>query len=419
MADTLHSRHRCRACGQDGCAPLIDFGAHPIAHRLARTISERVEIFPLALEVCPACGLVQIIDPIPPERLYRDYNFCFSGWKAQPHIEDELDQLLAGTNPDRPPALIEIACNDGLFLRAARERGIARLVGVEPNPHAVRIARQEGLVVENGFLTPAYAADLVQRHGRFDRVVARQVIEHIPDLPGFLTAITMLLAPGGVLMLDLPDSDFSFAQGDGSSVWEEHVSYFTEPVLHGLLARHGFVPRWSKRYDFSGTCLAMTASRADHAARAAPTASVIAEALRLAQGFPDRFTAYGRSLASLLSEKRALGWKIGLYGAGCRACGLVNFHRLHRLIDIVIDDQSERQGLFLPAPEGENLPIQPLSALSLATPWLVLLAVNNEHEAKVAAKLQATGISVQPLPVLGPRPLGGAEDILAALRQVG
>jgi|GEM_PF-1035154 len=418
MAKLLHSRHRCRACGQEGCAPLIDFGAHPIAHRLARSADERVETFPLALELCPACGLVQIIDPIPPERLYRDYNFCFSGWKSQPHIEDELDQLLIGTKSDRPPALIEIACNDGLFLRTARDRGLTRLVGVEPNPHAVRIARQEGLVVENGFLTPAYAAELVERHGRFDRVVARQVIEHIPDLPGFLTAIAMLLAPGGVLMLDLPDSDFSFAQGDVSSVWEEHVSYFTEPVLHSLLARHGFVPRWSKRYPFSGTCLALTASRADHAARAAPSTATLADAITLARNFPQRAARYGAALTAFLQNKRALGWRIALYGAGCRACGVVNFHRLHRLIDVVLDDQTERQGLFLPAPDGENLTIRPLSDLSPAHSWLVLLAVNNEHEAKVAAKLAALDGTLQPLSLLGPAPLGGDNDILAALQAI-
>jgi SAM-dependent methyltransferase len=54
--------------------------------------------------------------------------------------------------------------------------------------------------------------DLVGPHkcGRYRYVVASHVIEHIPDLIGFLTAVGRLLGPGGVLSLAIPDKRHCF-----------------------------------------------------------------------------------------------------------------------------------------------------------------------------------------------------------------
>lgn len=47
-------------------------------------------------------------------------------------------------------------------------------------------------------------------HGRFDTLIASHVIEHLPDLAGFLTSAQMLLAPGGSVVLAVPDRRFCF-----------------------------------------------------------------------------------------------------------------------------------------------------------------------------------------------------------------
>ena len=45
---------------------------------------------------------------------------------------------------------------------------------------------------------------------RFDWIVASHVIEHVPDLVGFLDQCAEVLAPGGVLTLAVPDRRYSF-----------------------------------------------------------------------------------------------------------------------------------------------------------------------------------------------------------------
>ena len=35
------------------------------------------------------------MDPIDPEILYGEYNYCFSEWKPQPHMADEIEVIKA------------------------------------------------------------------------------------------------------------------------------------------------------------------------------------------------------------------------------------------------------------------------------------------------------------------------------------
>ena len=53
-------------------------------------------------------------------------------------------------------------------------------------------------------------AEAIGRPGAFDYLVASHVIEHTPDLLGFLKSCETLLAPDGVLLLAIPDKRHCF-----------------------------------------------------------------------------------------------------------------------------------------------------------------------------------------------------------------
>jgi len=55
--------------------------------------------------------------------------------------------------------------------------------------------------------------------GRFAWIIASHVIEHVPDLVGFLNACERILAPGGVLALAVPDKRYCFdCERENSSI---------------------------------------------------------------------------------------------------------------------------------------------------------------------------------------------------------
>ena len=80
-----------------------------------------------------------------------------------------------------------------------------------------------------------------------------------------------------------------------------------------------------------------------------------------------------------------------LYGAGCRACSLVNFTGIGPFLTCAVDDQVEKQDRFIP---GARLPIRPSSQLYDSGADLCLLAVNSENEDAVIrrhARFEAAG----------------------------
>ncbi|MDP2330654.1 MAG: class I SAM-dependent methyltransferase [Reyranella sp.] len=369
----------CRLCSSKNLTDAIDLGAMPIAHRMRKRQDEAEQHYPQRYVLCRDCGLMQIADPIDPEELYREFNFCFSGWKPQPHIAAEF-AMISRTSPGK--SMLEIGSNDGLFLIEARKSGFGPLLGIEPNRLATEQARSGGLSIVNEMLTPALAADLVAKHGRFDTVVVRQVLEHLLDIPGFFTCVDLLLAPQGILFVDVPDVEQGMRSGDATMLWEEHVNSFTTPVLESALARFGFAVVESERYNFSGGTIAVAARRG--AARGTPLD--LEKHLAVAGKFAERVEGYQKRLKSVLSRARDAGFGIVLYGAGNRACTLTNSGDLKGLIDYAVDDQLERQGLFMP---GTGIPVRPSAELAQESrPFLCLLAVNNEHETKVTAKVR-------------------------------
>ena len=403
---------RCRLCHGNALEPMMDLGSLPIAHRLLSSADEDEEVFPMSLSVCRDCGLTQIDNPIDPEVLYRSYNYNFSSWKAEPHLESELDSIFA-YGPFR--SAFEIGCNEGLFLDELRNRGIDACVGVEPNPVSGELARERGFQVFGSMISPEVCTAAIEINGRFDLVVSRQVIEHVLDLDSFFACIDMLLDEDGLLFLDMPDFGPSLQVADCSVLWEEHVSYFSEPVIKRLLDQKGFETMELHRYNFGGGSMAVLARR-----RSGPTAGRASEsgddgALDLARSLGARSDRYRQRLTEALSGARGQGAQVVLYGVGLRGCMVANGLSLGEYIDFAIDDQPEKHGKYMP---GARLEIRPVLSLNDGEgPVVVLLAVANENEEKVAAALKDR--LTRPLTIVslcGPRDFWQDLDNLKALQ---
>ena len=247
---------------------------------------------------------------------------------------------------------------------------------------------------------------------KFDLVVSRQVLEHVLDLDNFFACANQLLSEDGFLFIDVPDCERGVEQGDCSIIWEEHVSYFSETVLVAAFRQYGFEPKTIRHYNFSGGTVAILAQKSSS------TTSIdritTSDITKNIDAFQSQAAVYQENLSIGLQEARRRNTKVVLYGTGCRACTVVNALKLGKFIDYAIDDQVERQGLFMP---GSRLPIHDPSVIKdIGAPFICLLAVNNENEAKVKAKLEsAVGTDVVCISLLGPLDIN---DELSALSEV-
>jgi len=387
------AQHRCRLCAGENLMEMIDLGRQPIAHRLLESPDSSEEVFPLLLHYCTDCGLGQICEPIDPELLYRKHNYCFSSWKTEHHMEREIRSL---TETAELKNIFEIACNEGLFLEELHKHNPdCRCIGLEPNEVTSRMARDRGFEVIEGMLTVGTCRKIAERFGKFDTVIARQVLEHLTDLDDFFKCVNVLLSDNGHLFIDIPDFEIGLKMGDCSVIWEEHVNYFTEPVVSWALRSHGFRVLEVKRYNFSGGVMSLLAQRSQDVA-----AGVSSIQLEPAKQFSGKIQAFGQHLRSLLAACKTRNLPVILYGVGCRACMLVNALDLGELLDCAIDDQPERQGMYMP---GSRLAIYaPIKTQGLKGPIICLLAVNMENELTVRQRLSDINANLVFVSVLSP-----------------
>jgi SAM-dependent methyltransferase len=374
--------HSCHLCGNSPLLPLLDLGAHPIAQHLLRERDAKVYTHPVRVQLCETCGLIQLVDGVPPERFYTNY-ITLSSWKVHPHVPQliELLRAKAGLSPDT--RIVEVGSNDGSFLHTLRAQGFTKGVGIEPAQDARAAAQALGIPTFGEYLTPESAGRFVAQYGQADLVISRHVIEHITELQSFSDALRRLCKPGAFVLIEIPHFDFCLDATDYSGIWEQHANYFPRATLEHFLARTGIDVFHHQTFAFSGTAQ-VALGRFTGKTKVAPLSPAARANIRLrALRYRDLFPEFKAALHRELADLRERTGPLALYGAGSRTCSFVNFLDIGSFIDFVADDQPEKQKHFLP---GSRLPILPGTALDESDVDLCLLGVNAEVEDKVIAR---------------------------------
>jgi len=106
--------------------------------------------------------------------------------------------------------LLEVGCGDGPYLAWASRQETAGVVGADISPLILREAR--GRVTQEGHagivrLAAADAVSLPFADASFDRLLATQVIEHVPRHEAALREMRRVLRPGGELVISTDHRD--------------------------------------------------------------------------------------------------------------------------------------------------------------------------------------------------------------------
>jgi len=162
---------------------------------------------------------------------------------------NKLLQAIVERGP-RSGSLLDVGCAHGWFLEAAKKGGF-KVLGIEPDSSVYSATSQRGLPVRQGFFP-----DVLSINEKFDVIVFNDVFEHIPDVKAVLAGCREHLKPGGMLVLNLPNSSgmfYKFARllcrfGVRSffeRLWQKglpspHLHYFSSKNLKILLRANGF-----------------------------------------------------------------------------------------------------------------------------------------------------------------------------------
>lgn len=113
--------------------------------------------------------------------------------------------------------LLDLGCGPGVLLRAlAASAPRVRAVGLDEGIERLRQARAAPTPFP---LLRGDAQRLPFRDSSFERVLAAEVLEHLPDDGAALREIRRVLVPGGLLAVSVPHADYPFLWDPINRVW--------------------------------------------------------------------------------------------------------------------------------------------------------------------------------------------------------
>jgi C-methyltransferase C-terminal domain/Putative zinc binding domain/Methyltransferase domain len=398
----------CRSCGADRLEVFLELGDMPLPDALLSAAElERPEPrFPLDVAFCPDCSLVQILEEVPPERLFVDNYLYFSSFSEglMRHSRAHAVSLIDGRGLGPDSLVVEIASNDGYLLRNFVERGVP-VLGIDPAPTQAAAAERVGVPTLTEFFDAELATRLRSQGRRADVIVANNVMAHTPTLNSFVRGLSILLADDGVVTIENTYVKDLIDHCEFDTIYHEHFCYFSCAAVDALVRRHGLFLNAVEHFPSlqGGTLRWHVGARED----VQPSAEAFLEAERETgltsfdyyRDFGARVEGIKRTLLELLRSLKADGRSIAAYGAAAKGSTLLNYTGIDGdLIDFVVDRNVHKHGLFMP---GVHLPIQGPEHLLAERPDYVLLLAWNYRDEVVAQQqeyLSGGGRFIVPVP---------------------
>jgi hypothetical protein len=321
---------------------VLDLGKVPLAKHFPLA-SEPVQAdeaaYPLAMDLCTACGLAQLAD--------------------DDTVSDEPRGLEPQALQDQAAAAITLVEAAG-WLRGDTVREFG-------SPHG---GTWVPLMTDRGFATTT---------GPASTVLDSFGIMHDPDQREAFRRRAQATAPGGVLLLHYHSLVTIVTKGQWNSLRDGHFAYYSLTTLRRLLDDVGMQIATAWEFDLYGGTVLIAAvhgpTEADDSVRrilAAEQALGITESA-VVSGLQRSADLHVATLRGWLEAEAAAGREIHAYGAASRAVSLFSRAQLDsRLIAAVADASPAKQGRRMP---GTDIPIVSPEDLLAAKPDLVYLTL--------------------------------------------
>jgi hypothetical protein len=337
-------------------------GKQPLSNELGLSADEALDVFPLHLHTCPACGLGQVGEYVLPERIFGDeypyLSSTSSSWveHARQYATRLVDELGLGGDD----FVVEVASNDGYLLKQFQVLGV-RVLGIEPARNVAKIAQDAGVPTINEFFSAETAARLTSEYGHPRLIVANNVMAHVPDLQDFVAGYAALAGGDTIITVENPSYTTMLSETQFDTIYHEHYSYLTAHAVRHVVRQHGLDLVHVDQLPTHGGSNRYWISRTGWPDETVE--SVLAGELALGlfepkawRDFAARSSVAISGLREWLFNHRESGRTVAGYGAAAKGNTFLNaVGDEARILKYVVDGSIEKQGKFLPGSQVQIL----------------------------------------------------------------
>ena len=351
----------CRISNSKNLTKVLDLGIQPLANSLKKKQFDSEEKYPLTLSFCEQSSLLQLNETIKKEILFDSYVWVTStSLTAKNYSETFYSDIRQRIKLDQDNDLVvEIASNDGTFLKPFVSNGFKKVIGVDPAANISEIANKNNIKTINKYWNKEFADIFLKQYGVAKLIIARNVIPHVSELNSVISGVESILDDDGVGVFEIHDANIIYNELHYDSVYHEHLCYFTLKSITYLLNKFNLYPFEIKMSPISGGSFVVFFSK-----KKQPQSKQIE--LKIANEektqinelnswikFAERVENHKKEIKNLLSaysEKKIIG-----FGSSARSQTFLNYCGFDQNnLEQIIDNNSLKQNLYSP---GTNIKI--------------------------------------------------------------
>ena len=134
---------KCRICNSKRISEAINLGKQPLANDY-RIKPEKLIKIPLKIIRCDKCKLIQLSATVNPSKMFSKY-FWVTG--TSDTVKEYRTKFINRIKKyhSKNDKILEVASNDGFFLRGLKEQKFKNLLGVDPAKNIAKTATKNGI----------------------------------------------------------------------------------------------------------------------------------------------------------------------------------------------------------------------------------------------------------------------------------
>lgn len=401
---------KCRLCNSTDLSTFIEFGDFPLAGAfLKKSEIENEKLFPMGMQFCNTCSCVQVDTVIPMDILFKNYFYFSSAIQTLKDHFGELANELIQNHLNEKSLVVEIGCNDGVFLRHLAKKKVDH-VGVDPATNVIESIKDENINVINSGFGFEVTKQIENEYGKADVVVSSFSFAHIDDMQDVMSGVKNILNDDGIFIFEIYYLGVVITEKQYDMMYHEHMSYYTIKCLDIFLNSYGFEIYNIKKIKLRSGSLRFYVQKKLTGSNEISKEVNILRNEENDKGLTkyETYKNYGESIKKTkddllhildnLTEKKQ---KIIGYGASGRATVIMNYCGIgNNYLDYVVDDAPAKTGYFTPGThcritnweEVESSSVKPDYALVFAWPFI------DEVKKKRSNFLEEGGKFIVPLP---------------------
>jgi NAD(P)-dependent dehydrogenase (short-subunit alcohol dehydrogenase family) len=394
MSKSIFRRDTCRLCGSHELQLVLPFVPTPVGddYIASDRLNEIQDVYPIDLFLCHNCGLVQLLDVIDPEVLYKNFIYTTSvSLGLVEHFQKYAEDVIQWVCPPSEGFVVDVGSNDGTVLRCFQKKGL-RVLGIEPAVEISRKATESGVETLPVFFNSAVGIQIREERGVANIITSNNTFANIDNLKDMFAGVRELLAPDGVFVFETGYIVDLLQKGIFDYIYHEHLSYFSVKPLESFFRENGMELIDIDRVSPKGGSLRGFVQLAGGLRPVSPSVKKLIE-LETSLGVDraEPFIALGariseikQQLIALLKNLKAQGKTIAGYGASVGVTTFLYLFELGDLLTFIVDDNPAKHNLFTP---GDHIPVLPSSAIYDRKPdyvfilaWRYSEPIMNRHQ---------------------------------------